>query len=536
MDAREIISKVKSILLSEFKNASIAFNDTIKPLSTFLDDDFINFINEKSNPENLAKYIKTQLISKINIQDPALIAVDNFINDNPMFAPEIQINETETMDVEEYLRCYAVKNMQPNGMLSYPGKDITLEELYNKIVRNSYKPVTIEDKKELCQNLTEYVDDLILDSVMDGMKITVREYITTVIPELMKSATTVEYVYHDEKGNEDIKVLPVETVITEILDHQAKYLYEQSEKERLTKEAENNKQSDNPNLVGEISVAIKENNDLEITTEIPIVTSSLLTDEETSSLLSNYKKIDELTDEEFYSMELNNIKEAIDKTTSIHDLDAKEILFKSVSEEAISKNLGLQIQVLIDSITELIVIKRNNIIKVSNNEDEYTDVILGRINEMMSEMNGFSTLDEYSSLYGRAIALYEEVNKKDIKDMQLVSSFQLLFNRISERRLNLDSIIPDQSPEIERAKIELNGLMSEIKQNILTIEHEPNNLGSITGTEIRLNLNIQAAKEAVMKAYNERLLTEDDKEYYMSQLRGYSFAIESETKIGYGLR
>lgn len=78
--------------------------------------------------------------------------------------------------------------------------------------------------------------------------------------------------------------------------------------------------------------------------------------------------------------------------------------------------------------------------------------------------------------------------------------------------------------------------MSDIKQDLLTIEHDSNNLGNLTGTVIRLNSNIQRTKDLVEKDYVEKLLTEDDREYYMNRLKGYSMAIQSETKIGYGLR
>lgn len=523
-----IIAHVKQLIANDYNNATISFNGEVKPLIDFIHEDFVKFIKPGANPESLANYIKTNLSPLITNNNQALIAIEEFISNKENFISEVTINENEIRDTAKYMRNYAVKNIRENGLLSYAGKEISISEFYSKLISelNVYQEPSIGDIKDLCEYYLERIDESILDSIMDGKEITVRSFINYELPGIL-------YTIPEIKSG---KFENVWEYIVRVVDHQAQYLNEFNERESQAKLAENNKMKDNPNLVGEIMVAIKDNNDLEITTEIPVVTSSLLTEDEVSSLLGNYSKIDAITDEEYYSKEFNNIKEAIDKSATIHDLETKEALFQKLVLESATKNVGPRVQAIINSINELLVVKRNNIIKTTNNVEEYTDAILGRINDMTSAMKGFTELEEYSTLYGKAVALYEEVYKKDIRDMQLASSFQLLFNRINERRLNLDATIPDRSPEVERVKIELNGMMMEIKQNILTIEHEPNNLGNITGTEIRLNLNIQTAKEAVTKAYNEKLLTEDDKEYYMSQLRGYSIAIESEKKIGYGIR
>lgn len=529
MESLDIIKQVELLLPNIYHNATIISNNEEISLFSFLENTFIKFVRPGADAEVLVEYIKNKLKHLIKFDASYIAKVDEYIANNPNFKDIIQMgpHQEDIISVRNHLIEYASKFMNESGTLDYVGQEITLDDLYLKLLKNEYRVPTIEEKAELCIDMTRYIDVEILDSIVDGMNITVRDYIWNTLPSKMISATEIEV---------DKEVFEISEFITRIVDHQKAMLEEEKIKNQQQLEDIYNKTGDNPGLVSEIQVRLKENNDLEITAELPVVTSSLVSEEEKESLLDNYRKKEAITDEEYYMKELNNIKFAIENTTTSHDLDGKVGFFKVVAEEAKSKNLPSQVQVLIESIEELITLKRNNIIKISNNQEEYVDVLFSEINTMTTELNGFSTLDEYSTLYGKALERYQDVLSKGINDIQLRSAFQLLFNRIVEKRLNLDATIGYQSPEVERCKVELNALMSDIKQDLLTIEHDSNNLGNLTGTEIRLNLNIETAKEKVEKAYADKLLTEDDREYYMNRLKGYSMAIQSETKIGYGLR
>lgn len=539
MEKLDIIKIIENRLPTEYHNATITVQNEEMPLFSFLENIFPRFFKEDANPDNLIDYIKnneniSRLIKfdKPNIQKGDEFytqKVDEYIASNPYFKDIIQTGprEEDIISVRNHLIEYAQKFMDENGELDYIGKKISFDDLYIKLLNNEYRMPTIEEKAELCIDMTRYIDLAILDSIVDGMDITVRDYICTVLPTKMISATEVEL---------NSEVFDLDEFVTRIVNHQAKMIETEKAKKQQELEDIYNKTGDNPGLVSEIQVRLKGDNNLEITAEIPVVTSSLVSEEEKTSLLSNYREKEVVTDEEYYTRELNSVKLAIEKTTTSHDLNSKEKFFKTIAEEALSKELSSQIKVLIESIDELITLKRNNIIKITNNQEEYVDVLFSEINTMTTELNGFTSLDEYSNIYGKALERYQDVLEKGISDIQLRSAFQILFNRINEKRLNLDATIGYQSPEVERCKVELNALMSDIMQDLLTIEHDSNNLGNLTGTEIRLNSNIETAKEKVEKAYIDKLLTEDDREYYMNRLKGYSMAIQSETKIGYGLR
>ena len=82
----------------------------------------------------------------------------------------------------------------------------------------------------------------------------------------------------------------------------------------------------------------------------------------------------------------------------------------------------------------------------------------------------------------------------------------------------------------------LNELIMNIQADVLRIEHDSNNLGNLAGTSIRLESDIERARNQVEEAYINQLLTETDREYYRNRLKSYSIALDSEKKIGFGLR
>ncbi len=526
----DIIKKAENILPDSFKSATIISNGKPILLFDYLENGFINYLKPGAEPEIVVQCIKTKLLPVITLEDFRVKAVDEFIKNSPLFKDVIQTGPKSFISARKYLVDYCLENMQEDGTIEYINSSISLSELYIKLLHQEYREPTIEDKAELCMDMISYIEKIdreILTSTLDGMATTVRDYLANILPTKMDSIDTVLV------GDESI---PIEEFVTQIVRHQAALLKEEQEKIAKAKEDEYNKTGDNPGLVSEIQVRLKENDGLEITAEIPVVTSSLLTDEERASLLNNYTKKESVTAEEYYRGIFNKLKQTINATSNSHDLESKSKDFNTIVAEARSSEVFDKLEPYIQSVSELITSKQRSLIKVNGNAEEYTDVLFSEINSMNNQLNGFTTLDEYSTLLGKALERYQDAIDKGIKDIQLKSEFKLLFNRINEKRLNLDATIGYQSPEVERVKVELNELISNIKQDVLTIEHDSNNLGNIAGTEVRLNKNIASAYDRVDEAYDAKLLSETDREYYRNALKCYSMAIQSEAKIGFGKR
>lgn len=527
MEKLDIIKQAEQLLPNSFANATIISQDKRIPLFEFLESNANLFVKDGADPLRVAQDINEKLVTRLNLNDIRLKSVREFIKENPNFIDVIQIGPNEFRNVSDYLIQYALEFMNDDGTLNYAGKTIELSELYRKVLNDEYKAPTLEGKIESCEYYVSRVDKEILESTLDGMNITVREYIVKVLPTKMDTEYSVNFGEKSIDLNEFIK---------EIVDHQAEVLATQKKELERKKEDEHNKTGDNPGLVSEIQIRLNEDSVPEVTAEIPVVQSSLLTDAEISSQLTNLGKNESVTSEEYYRDVLNKLKQTIDGTTTIHDLESVTKYFDSIVEDARNSEVYKDVNPYINSVSELIANKQRNLIKVNGNAEEYADVLFSEINSMTNELNGFTTLDEYSTLYGKALERYGDALNKGIKDIQLKSAFTLLLNRINEKRLVLEATIGYQSPEVERAKVELNELISNIKQDVLTIEHDANNLGSLAGTEVRLNSYIEKAYQKVEEAYNARLLTETDREYYCNRLRGYSMAIQSEAKIGFGIR
>lgn len=530
MENLDIIKKAETLLPDTFKSATIISNGKPILLFDYLENGFINYLKSGADPQIVVQCIKTKLIPIITLDDFRVKAVDEFVNSYPLFRDVIQTGPKTFISARKYLIDYCLEHMQKDGTIEYINTSVSLSELYIKLLHNEYHEPTIEDKAELCIDMISYIERMneeILTSTLDGMNITVRDYLANILPTKMDSIDTVLI------GEESISL---EEFVTHIVKHQVALLEEEKEKKEKAKEDEYNKTGDNPGLVSEIQVRLKENDSLEITAEIPVVTSSLLTNEERDSLLNNYSKKESVTDEEHYRSIFNKLKQTINETSNSHDLDSKSKYFDIIVTEARSSATFPELEPYIQSVSELIANKQRSLIKINGNSEEYTDVLFSEINSMNDELNGFTTLDEYSTLFGKALERYQDAISKGIKDTQLKGAFKLLFSRINEKRLNLDATIGYQSPEVERVKVGLNELISNIKQDVLTIEHDSNNLGNIAGTEVRLNKNIESAYEKVEEAYNANLLSETDREYYRNALKCYGMAIQSETKIGFGKR
>lgn len=527
MEKLDIIKKAEQLLPNSFANATIISQGEKVPLFEFLEQNANLFVKDGAEPLSVAQDINSKLVTRIELNDIRLKTVREFINNNPNFVDVVQIGPEEFRSVSDYLTRFALDFMGDDGLIDYAGKTVEISELYQRVLNDRYTPPTLEGKIESCEYYVSRIDETIAESILDGMNITVREYIVKVLPTKMDTEYSVNF---GEKS------IDLNDFIKEIVDHQAEVLETQKREQVQAREDEYNKTSDSPGLVSEIQIRLNEDSVPQITAEIPVVKSSLLTEEEKNSQLANLRKNELVTEDEYYRSELNRIKQTIDGTTTIHDLESVTKYFDSIVEDAKHSEAYEEINTYITSVSELIASKQRNLIKVNGNSEEYADVLFSEINSMTDELNGFTTLDEYSTLYGKALERFSDALSKGIKDIQLRSAFTLLFNRINEKRLILEATIGYQSPEVERAKVELNELISNIKQDVLTIEHDANNLGSLAGTEVRLNSYIETAYKKVEDAYNANLLSETDREYYCNSLRSYAMAIQSESKIGFGIR
>lgn len=460
--------------------------------------------------------------------------VDDFIASFAMFDGSL-VNNGVSFDI--------IKDMKERAFLSYDydtktiayvmNKRLTLSELYFK-----YRAVNIEEQNiytnaELCQNMCLYIDPIILDSIIEGMNITVEDYLSNTLPSLMHDG-----LYVDMDG----ELIPIQVFVKQIVDHQYDYLNRLKEEEERIRDEKLNRTNENPNLVGLINVAIKGNDSLEVTTEMPILQASLLTETETESLKTSavihpdYVAL-------YYYFQISRLKVSINKTTSEHDLAYQENILNDLISKIREENMTPELNILIESVKDLVTKKRNGFIKVNINSEDLIDITHGVLNELNNSLAGITSSDQFIELNERANALYLDLIGKGVKDIQLDARIISFLNELEKKRIIYDATLTNISAEIQQIKFDLDEQMKRIRQEILAIECNKTSLNQLSGKIIMISHLIDKAKSDVLNAshnhrfsdYNNKF-TNDSLKYYLSQLEMYDVALDNMNKIGYGYR
>ena len=279
MDKLEIIQEIKNNLPEELLNGTYSKNGKVMPLYEFLDNIFIRFIKDGASVDNLITYVRDKIIPdvipKVKYDQRYIDYVDAFLASREDLVATVRISETELVSTRDYL-ISKIPFMDENFLVTVGPNKKTLYEVYMMLLNNEYHPATLKDKEELCIDLSSFLTDEVMDSIMDGMSITVRSYITEVLPTIMVNATDIVI------GGKNVGV---DEVVARINERQMEIIEEQRQREIEERLEMFNRTSENPSLLGEIQVAMVDDDNLEITTSIPLVSSSQLSDEEVNLLL-----------------------------------------------------------------------------------------------------------------------------------------------------------------------------------------------------------------------------------------------------------
>lgn len=458
--------------------------------------------------------------------------VDSYIASFKMFDGSL-INNGISFDIVDDMkeRVYLSYDYDTKTIEYLPGKKITLDELYQK-----YRAVNVEEQNEftnaeLCADMIRYIDERILESNIDGMNVKVREYLINTVPSLMHDGTNVEI------NNE---IIPIQVFVKKIVDHQYEYLAKMEEDKAKKREEELNRTHENPNLVGLINVALKNNATPEVTTEIPVLDSSLLTEDEANSLQHSAIISPNFIDNYAYD-QISRLKAAIYNTTNEHDLVFCENNFNEILSSVSDDNR--ENDVLIESVRELITKKRNSFIKANINSEDLIDITHGLINEFATVLTGATSADQFNELFGKVYSLYIDLLSKGIRDIQLDAKIVSFLTEVEKKRMVFDSTLTNISPEIQQIKFDLDEKMKRIRQEILAIECNKIELNQLSGKIIMITNLVEKARADVLNAshnhkfsdYNNKF-TNDSLNYYLSQLEMYGVALDNMSKMGYGTR
>ncbi len=493
MDKIAIVAEIKAKLPEHLLNGTYSKNGKVMPLYEFLDTIFIRFIKDDAKLENLVTYINEKIvpdvIPQVKTNKKYEEYIESYLASRDDLVATVRISETELVSVRDYFFS-KIPFMDDDFFVMVGPHKKSLDEVYTMLLNNEYHPATLADKAELCASLSEFLSDEVLDSTMDGMSISVRSYINEVLPTIMVNATDIVI------GGKNVSV---DTVVSKIDERQREIIAEQKQREIEERLERFNRTGENPSLLSEIQVALAADDSLAITTNIPVVASSKLTDEEIAAL--SFLKGDTLYSDPkaFYKKSLDNLRESINSTNTAHDLESKSSEFNWLVSN-MDPTIAALYSVLISSIAELVVKKRNDIIKIDNNKEEYGDSLIDRITAVSKRIRTLDNVDGFSEVNSELHFLENEMIEKGITD---ASVWQVLKDAKDKHkkyatRFNLTS---------EDFELEKNSIIGSINDKLSIIRRNLVALSSVTDERDiqRINIDIDVKSDAIASELAEGL-------------------------------
>lgn len=571
MDNATIIANVESTLPDDILNGNYVKYGMNMPLKAFLEEVLVNFISEGSTVEQVSKYIREKILPDVipfKKEKPITIEYGSFENEDvkaaaekysnmeppivPIDTLDTEVNEANRIDynlgkqaIDEFIEnCVGfVSNVRTSEIAVVNTKTFlyskipfmnndkkilvgevykSIEDVYYTLLNNTYRPATLVDKTELCMFFANQLDAEILASKIDKLNITTQEYIHDVLPKMMINAT-------------DISVSGITISVDQAIEKIAKFQKEQIEREK--QKAENakidevNRIGENPSILSEIKVTDKKEDGIEVTAEIPIVSSYLVSSDEVEAL-SNLSR-DNIFDkaDTYYSYLLNALKQSIKDTNNERDLTAKEsgnndFSFAVIAEKALQSSPTFEMQQLINSISELIGAKRNELIKVYSNYDEYCDAVMTEINALGRKLEMADSIDAFSEIKHHITRITIDLVTKNIKNPTIKQALDQLLTSYRKTFTYYNLTKSDFEKKKNKAIEPINDRLSDIKRSyisLLYLQDPFQNQSIITKT----NTNIEAIKGEIQEAVDADYLTEEDaKSYYyeLNKLTAMGFA------------
>lgn len=560
MDNATVIAKVEMDLPKEILNGRYIRGPINVPLKTFLEEVLVNFISEGSTYEQVFNYINTKVIPDViaaqevkdvsidfgalhnedvqakedkNVTTEPLAPIidlpkDEFIPINPLlgkqcvdefiknyvgFVDTVRTSDVAVVDTREYLYS-KIAFMNSDQKIRIGETYKTIEEVYNILLNNSYRPATLVDKTELCTYLAEELEPEVLSSIIKELNMSTKEYILEVLPKMMINATDIAVA-----GN----IVSVDKAIDQIAKKQREMINKEREQENAAKIEEFNRTGENPSLLSEIKLELdKEEDSIEVTAEIPIVSSYLVSPEEVTALSVLPTDTIYGNDDQYYQRLLNNLKQTIKDTSTEHDLTAKEsgnnnFSFEVIAQEALQKIPTFEMQQLINSTSELIGTKRNELIKVYSNREEYCDTIMAEINTIARNLELVDSIDSFSEIKNQITRITIDLVEKNIKDMRVKQALDNLTMAYRQAFTKYNLTQNDFEKQKNRIVEGLNTLLSSIRRNYASLLYiQDYNLSQSTITST--NLSVEELKDKIQSAIDSHFLTEDEANNYYHEL------------------
>ena len=519
--AMDIIDAAKTLLPDEIINGKMVLNGQEIPVSLYMDKFLIGVVNDKTTPEMIANIIKTKFLDKIIQALPDEVKRERAMKFLETKTDKDRMYSSYKTVGEEFIeRC--VMYMDDNDLLPVGPNKKTMEEYYQIVLNNISQTYTKEDQIETYK---VYMDDILGKELMSSKKVgtemTVKEYILNV---LMPTEEDYIYVtYNDRK-------VQIDEALLKIREEQLEFINAQVEipelKEEVVEEViEEPHDFGNPTNVGEIIYRVEADKSVTVSTDTPFNPNKELNDEETNNILAIHGSVDPKI-----ITSLNQLMDAVNKTSSLHDLDNLEKEKNELANELAGLLTDSYIVEKFRILEELMIKKRNNLIKVDGNKEDYVDAIQGRITSLQEELRDCNDPKKFDIVYGEIISIQREVQAKGIRDYELEAVIERLSNDLLLKRIKADSLMPNQSKDVERLVAEIDDRIKGIEQSIYEMKTNRNE-ASVAGVSVRVEREYNELVSLITNSYREGKLPKEVYEQYLEVLNKVVELEQEEQRI-----
>ena len=305
-------------------------------------------------------------------------------------------------------------------------------------------------KRQVCRLNIQDIDPNVLNSYIDfgnGKKTKTSKYILDTLPKFMVSLFKVKFNSEDSEHE-------ISDTIEKIIKNQRIAVELEQTKAQTTIIKANNRFTESADLPT-IGIETVDGNivarPVSTASKLDGITvsksvSPSLTEEELEAA-ANIPDYSYLNDDEYFHINLDYMVDAIRASRTVEDLNKAsknlEQLIKSSYQLSISDNT----EKYMSYATSLVETRRQELMKVESNIEDYTIVIKGALMEMYDHLDDVSTIAEQAEVYASLTRIEKELMRKNIKADEIDVLLTKVKNKVKANSIRV--MILDDGLELE---------------------------------------------------------------------------------------
>ena len=362
-------------------------------------------------------------------------------NEVVMQALSSDFGEEEPITTEDYLEQVLPYELDADFRTTVLGKKLNIGDAIDLLM-----------KRQVCRLNIQGIDNDILESYIDfgnSKKQKTSTYILDTLPNFMISLLKVKF--NSEDSEYDIA-----DTIQKIIKNQQVAVEQARKKAETTIIKANNRFTESADLY---TIGI-ENIDGAIVAK-PVATVSKLDGitvgksavpsltEEERARAYDIPDYSYLNDDEYFHINLDYMVDAIRNARTAEDLGATRKSLEQLIKSSYQLSISESTEKYMSYATSLVEKKRQELVKLESNIEDYTQAIGNALQEMLEQIEGVTTIEEQSAMYANLVRIEREIMNKNIKSEELELALEKVKNRLRTNSVRV--MILSENLELENA-------------------------------------------------------------------------------------